>query len=105
MVANQADKENKMCELFGEFGDTEIKNISVAMGEIMKTFKHIGCLVDIDKNDRPRVKVSILSWVPEGCIISARVANRLAKIVSKTTGRDYRWSGMGGGGIEIKEAS
>lgn len=94
-----------MCDLFGEFGDKEIKAVAKAMDEACKEFKHIGCLVEIDENDRPKVTVSLLSWVRSGCIISVRVAKRLAVIVSEVTGRDYRWRGIEGDRIEIKEVA
>lgn len=92
-----------MDDLFGKFGSKEIMEVTKAMDKICKEFKHIGCLVEIDENDRPKVTVSLLSWVSAGCIISLRVAKRLTIIVSEVTGRDYRWSGTSDR-VVIKEA-
>jgi len=89
-------------DVFGDFGSKEIVAVSKSMDDICKEFKHIGCLVELDENDRPKVTVSLLSWVNSGCIISLRVAKRLSKIVSEVTGRDYRWHGTGES-VVIKE--
>lgn len=84
-----------MGDVFGGFGDKAILDIKSALKEVRKEHRHVGCLVDLDDKGCPRVKVFVLSWADRGCIISARVAKNISKIVSRATGIEYVWRGTG----------
>jgi len=83
-------------DLFGDFGCKEMTAISRAMDEACLKYKHIGCLVELGDDDRPKVTVSLLSWVDSNCILSYVIAQKLARIVSRVTGHDYRWTSAEG---------